>query len=168
MCAADLFDKGSIMIAPMNEQHLDAVAAIEADVFLDPWSRSMFFQDLQAGHGQSFTALKDEIVVGYVNAWIVCDECTINRFACRRKNQGGGIGAQLLRHLIDAAVQRGAKTFYLEVRVSNTAAQQFYEKDKYSFRFRKDQVFKSRRAGSFKRHNLYCPRPGAQKDDRGN
>ena len=128
MCGADLVAMDSIMIAPMQEQHLDAVAAIEADVFLDPWSRTMFFQDLQAGHGQSFAAIKDETVVGYVNAWIVCDECTINRIACRRKNQGGGIGAQLLRRLIDAAVQRGAKTFYLEVRMSNTAAQQFYEK----------------------------------------
>ena len=124
MCGADLVAMDSIMIAPMQEQHLDAVAAIEADVFLDPWSRTMFFQDLQAGHGQSFAAIKDETVVGYVNAWIVCDECTINRIACRRKNQGGGIGAQLLRRLIDAAVHRGAKTFYLEVRMSNTAAQQ--------------------------------------------
>jgi len=53
-----------IMIAPMNEQHLDAVAAIEADVFLDPWPRIMFLQDLQAGHGQSFVALKDERLPG--------------------------------------------------------------------------------------------------------
>ena len=118
----------SIMITPMHEQHLDAVAAIEADVFLDPWSRTMFFQDLQARHGQSFVAVQNETVLGYVNAWVVCDECTINRIACSTTEQRSGIATQLLARLMHDAAQLGVKTFFLEVRASNRAAQKFYEK----------------------------------------
>jgi ribosomal-protein-alanine N-acetyltransferase len=100
----------------------------EMELFLDPWSRALFFQDLKTDYGQCYVALKDAVVVGYVNAWVLCDECTIHRFACCKKNQRSGIGAQLLFFLMHEAVRRGAKTFFLEVRASNAAAQRFYEK----------------------------------------
>ena len=117
-----------ITIIPMCEKHLDAVAAIEVELFSDPWSRALFFQDLQTDFGQCYVALKDAAVVGYVNAWVICDECTIHRLACCKKNQRCGIGAQLFYFLMHEAVRRGAKFFFLEVRASNTAAQRFYEK----------------------------------------
>jgi ribosomal-protein-alanine N-acetyltransferase len=117
-----------ITIIPMFEKHLDAVAAIEMELFSDPWSRTMFFQDLKADYGQCYVALQGEVVIGYVNAWVLCDECTINRFACSKKNQRSGIGTQILSFLMHEAVRRGAKIFFLDVRSSNSAAQRFYEK----------------------------------------
>lgn len=118
----------SITISAMCEKHLDAVAAIEMEVFSDPWSRGMFCQDMHTDYGQCYVALDGDVVVGYANAWCVCDECTINRIACSKKNQRCGIGTQLLCCLRNDASCRGAEAFFLEVRASNTAAQRFYEK----------------------------------------
>jgi [ribosomal protein S18]-alanine N-acetyltransferase len=118
----------STAIIQMCEKHLDAVAAIETELFSDPWSRAMFLHDISADYGHCYVAVHDDEVVGYVNAWFVCDECTINRIACRKKAQRSGIAAQLLDFLMRKAASMGVMTFFLEVRASNTAAQRFYEK----------------------------------------
>lgn len=114
------------VIAAMQERHLDAVVEIEADSFPDPWSRAMFAQDLEAGHALSFVAVQHDLVIAYVNSWLAADECTINRIACSKKKQRQGIAAQLLRHVIEQAVKRGAKSCFLDVREGNAAAQAFY------------------------------------------
>jgi ribosomal-protein-alanine N-acetyltransferase len=114
-------------ISAMRENHLDAVVTIEEDVFPDAWTRNMFFQDMHAAYAHCYVALQNDAVIGYVNSWCVCDECTINRFAFSKKNQRCGNGSRLLRHLIREALCRGVKTFFLEVRASNTAAVRFYE-----------------------------------------
>jgi [ribosomal protein S18]-alanine N-acetyltransferase len=118
----------SITITLMRDKHLDGVVAIEREVFSDPWTRAMFFQDMSADYGLCYVAAYDEVVVGYVDAWIVCDECTINRIACSKKTQRSGIGSQLLCSVMHESSRRGAQTFFLDVRSSNAAAQQFYEK----------------------------------------
>ncbi len=118
----------SITITAMCEKHLDAVVAIEAEVFSDPWSRAMFFQDITADHAYCYVAVEDDVVIGYVDAWFVCDECTVNRIAFSKKYQRRGNGSQLLLYVMHEATCRGVKTFFLEVRASNTAAHQFYEK----------------------------------------
>jgi ribosomal-protein-alanine N-acetyltransferase len=118
----------SMTITAMCEKHLDAVAAIEADVFSDPWSRSMFIQDITADHAYCYVAVEDDAVIGYVDAWFVGDECTVNRIAFSKKYQRRGNGSQLLLYVMHEAMCRGGKTFFLEVRASNTAARHFYEK----------------------------------------
>jgi [ribosomal protein S18]-alanine N-acetyltransferase len=117
-----------ITITAMCERHLDPVTAIEPEIFSDPWSRAMFFQDMHTDYGRCYVALHDDVVLGYVNAWFVGDECTINRIACSKKNQRSGIGSQLLYYVMHEALYQGVKTFFLEVRASNTAARHFYEK----------------------------------------
>jgi [ribosomal protein S18]-alanine N-acetyltransferase len=118
----------SITIIAMCEKHLDAVSAIESDVFSDPWSRAMFVQDMNTDYGQCYVAMSDGVVIGYVNAWFVGGECTINRIACSKHMQRSGIAEQLLNFLIRTAAGLGVMTFFLEVRASNMAAQRFYEK----------------------------------------
>jgi len=115
-------------ITAMCEQHLEAVAAIEAEVFSDPWSRAMFFQDMTADYAHCYVGVEDDVVIGYVDAWFVCDECTLNRIAFSKKKQRRGNGSTLLSYVMHEASCRGVKTFFLEVRASNTAALRFYEK----------------------------------------
>jgi len=114
------------VITAMQERHLDAVAAIERDIFSDPWSKLMFAQDLGADHAMCFVALLDDEVIGYADCWLAADECTINRIACCRKQQRRGIATQLLQQVLDQAAKRGANSFFLDVRSGNAAAQAFY------------------------------------------
>lgn len=115
-------------ITAMREQHLDAVVAIEAEVFSEPWSRAMFFQDMQADYAHCYVAMEDDVVIGYIDTWFVSDECTVNRIAFSKKYQRRGNGSQLLLYVMHEALCRGMKAFYLEVRASNEAALRFYGK----------------------------------------
>ena len=127
MRTADRFCMG-IDILAMTVSHLDAVVAIETALFKDPWSRTMFFSDLGTDYGYSIIAADSGMTAGYLNAWIVRDECTINRIACAPDRQRRGIASMMLDRLIHAAVQRSVKNFLLEVRSGNMAAQCFYKK----------------------------------------
>lgn len=72
-------------------------------------------------------------VVGYAGIWLSHDEGHITTIAVHRDFRGRGIGELLLLGLIDQAYELGAAQLTLEVRVSNTVAQQLYVK--YGFRF---------------------------------
>ncbi|MGH7364466.1 MAG: ribosomal protein S18-alanine N-acetyltransferase, partial [Candidatus Methylomirabilales bacterium] len=56
-----------IAIAPIQEEDLPAVLAIEATSFSAPWTEEMFRWELaQAGTGSAWVARRGERVVGYL------------------------------------------------------------------------------------------------------
>jgi ribosomal-protein-alanine N-acetyltransferase len=67
-------------------------------------------------------------LVGYAGMWVVIDEGHITNVAvdpvCRRK----GIAAMLLMKLLEAAREKGAKRFTLEVKRTNEAAITLYKR----------------------------------------
>ncbi|MFH1775506.1 MAG: ribosomal protein S18-alanine N-acetyltransferase [Chloroflexota bacterium] len=69
-----------------------------------------------------------ELIVGFAGFWIMADEAHIISIAVRSEYLRQGMGELLLIALIDLAVELGASMITLEVRVSNTAAQQLYYK----------------------------------------
>jgi ribosomal-protein-alanine N-acetyltransferase len=73
-------------------------------------------------------ALEGDAVIGYADAWFVCDECTLNRIAFSKKNLRTGNGSLMLKFVLDKALCRGVEKFFLEVRATNTAALLFYKK----------------------------------------
>lgn len=68
-------------------------------------------------------------IVGYIVTMDI-DEVTskIIAFAVRKEFRGRGVGKMLLKHAIDRITGRGKRKIMLEVRVSNTTAQQLYKK----------------------------------------
>ena len=119
-----------ISITAMNEQHLDAVQAIEQDSFVTPWPLQLFRQELEIPVALSLIAAVREdgrdTVAGYFCAWIVTDDCTILRIACDQQLRRRGIGRILLQQGLTRAWERGARRVTLEVRLSNTSALEFY------------------------------------------
>ncbi len=71
-------------------------------------------------------------IVGYGGFWLMVDEAHISTIASHPQWRGRGIGELLLVTMIDAAMEMGANTITLEVRVSNTVAQDLYRK--YDFK----------------------------------
>ena len=100
------------VITAMQERHLDAVDEIEGSVFPDPWSKAMFSQDLEADHAMSFVALQNDFVIGYVNCWLVADECTINRIACCKKKTASRHCNAAFAACARAGGQRGRKILF--------------------------------------------------------
>lgn len=68
-------------------------------------------------------------IIGYIVTMDI-DEVTskIIAFAVRKEFRGRGVGKMLLKHAIDRIASRGKRKIMLEVRVSNTNAQQLYKK----------------------------------------
>ena len=67
-------------------------------------------------------------IVGFAGFWVMADEAHIINIAVWEAYRRQGIGELLLISLIDLAIELKARIITLEVRVSNTAAQNLYTK----------------------------------------
>jgi len=71
---------------------------------------------------------RESIVAGYAGLWLMVDEAHITSIAVRPDFRGLGLGTLLMLGVAQAARQLGGRWLTLEVRVSNTVAQQLYRK----------------------------------------
>jgi [ribosomal protein S18]-alanine N-acetyltransferase len=74
------------------------------------------------------SALKNEYITGFVGMWLMVDEAHIINIAVREVCRGKGMGELLLISSIDMADRLKSTVVTLEVRVSNTVAQNLYVK----------------------------------------
>ncbi|NLP36590.1 MAG: ribosomal protein S18-alanine N-acetyltransferase [Firmicutes bacterium] len=119
----------SITIEPMKFCHVDEVSEIEKAVYPTPWTKFAFINEIiDNGFAYYYVALNDKKVVGYAGIWVVLDEAHITTLAVSPQWQGKGIGKTLLQHVINEADSKGAVRMTLEVRVSNSKAQELYKK----------------------------------------
>jgi ribosomal-protein-alanine N-acetyltransferase len=70
----------------------------------------------------------DAPIVGYGGLWLMVDEAHVTSVAVRPEFRGKGLGQLLMLVLFDIALQRDARWVTLEVRLSNTGAQNLYKK----------------------------------------
>ena len=71
-------------------------------------------------------------IIGYIGIWTLLDECQINKIAVMPEKRKIGIGKTILNHAIELTRDMGVKSWYLEVRESNTAAQALYRSAGFS------------------------------------
>jgi ribosomal-protein-alanine N-acetyltransferase len=69
-----------------------------------------------------------EYIFGFAGFWIIAGEVHITNIAVRERHRRQGIGELLLISLINLATGLDARLITLEVRASNTAAQDLYSK----------------------------------------
>jgi ribosomal-protein-alanine N-acetyltransferase len=67
-------------------------------------------------------------IAGFSGIWMMVDEAHITNIAVRREYQGKGLGGLLLIATIDLARELKASLMTLEVRASNTVAQDLYSR----------------------------------------
>lgn len=72
--------------------------------------------------------IEQQFIVGFSGIWLLVDEAHITNIAVRQEYQGKGIGELLLIATIDLSLNLGASLMTLEVRISNTIAQNLYRK----------------------------------------
>ena len=73
-----------------------------------------------------------EYITGFVGLWMMVDEAHIINIAVRSCVRGKGIGELLLISSVDVATRLKARVLTLEVRASNTPAQNLYTKYGFS------------------------------------
>ena len=117
---------GEIDIRPARESDLDAVHRLESSSFPVPWRREFFASELGATGRLCLVAIQDRKLIGYVFAMNVVDEMHINKIAVAESHRRRGIALALMEHCLVFARRHHINMLSLEVRRSNTGAQDFY------------------------------------------
>jgi ribosomal-protein-alanine N-acetyltransferase len=111
-----------------DSDDLDAVAALEAASFTNPWTREMLERELrQSNVARVYVVrLPEHRVAAFCACWFVYDELHINTIAVTPELRRQGLATTLMQYLLEEAVSQGAHRALLEVRRSNDAAQRLY------------------------------------------
>jgi [ribosomal protein S18]-alanine N-acetyltransferase len=121
-----------VIVEPMRDADVPAVAAIERRCYPVPWHENAYHTEIANRSACYLVARQAGVIVGFAGMWVVMDEAHITTLAvdkpCRRQH----IGERLMLSLVEEAVYRQATRASLEVREHNDAAQRLYTK--YGFR----------------------------------
>lgn len=118
-------DLKTMVIRPLTIDDLQAVVLLEAENAPAPWSEGVFRNEL-AAENRIYLAADEEGVVGFAGAMLVADEAHVTNLLVDPPWRRRGIGFELMRSLIEAAVEAGARHLTLEVRSRNEAARALY------------------------------------------
>ncbi|MGI9665781.1 MAG: ribosomal protein S18-alanine N-acetyltransferase [Acidimicrobiia bacterium] len=118
----------SLEIRQMKRSDIPTVAGLEADIYDQPWSPRVFFDELSLDSRSYFVAEDSPgSVVGYGGLLLIETDAHITTLAVAPEARGMSLGKRLMLALVDAALAADARHLTLEVRVSNATAQGLYE-----------------------------------------
>ena len=112
-----------------TDADLDAVAALEARCFTNPWTRDMLAHELAASATTRVyvARLPEARVAGFCACWFVADELHVNTLVIDFPFRRQRLGRFLMQTVMREAARQGATRATLEVRESNEAARKLYE-----------------------------------------
>ena len=115
----------------MQQEHIDAIAALEQTCFSEPWSAAALAEELDNPHAVFCVAVEGESVLGYVGMHHLVDEGFITNVAVSPAARRRGVARALLAHLAAYGTAHSLYRITLEVRVGNTPARTLYESEGY-------------------------------------
>ncbi len=101
---------------------------IGTECFSDAWREETVAADMEKPHSLYLVAEGEDGILGYACLWLVEDELQLVNIGVRKAQRRNGIASALLEKTEEEAVSKKASLIYLEVRVSNVAAQELYRK----------------------------------------
>ena len=111
----------------LTPEYLDALLHVEFSAYSHPWTRGNFTDALTAGYECQLLMAGDHLL-GYFVAMLGMEEAHLLNITVAPAYQRQGWARVLLDALALWARGRGAQWLWLEVRASNTRAQQIYLK----------------------------------------
>jgi ribosomal-protein-alanine N-acetyltransferase len=121
--------KAAAVIRPMTRRDIPAVATLEQEVYTQPWSVRVFFDELAQQNRAYFVAENGQgAIVGYGGLLLVEEDAHITTLAVLPEARRARLGTRLMLALVDGALEAGARHLTLEVRMSNAGARSLYER----------------------------------------
>ena len=118
-----------VRIEPMRRRHLRGVLRIEEESNPRPWSLSLFLSELRYTDSRVYLVARSGVdIVGYGGLMLVAGDGHVTNVGVAPEHRRRGIATQLMLELARRALAEGAVALTLEVRVSNTAAQELYRR----------------------------------------
>jgi len=146
-----------------RELDLDAITELERRSFPVPWKRDYFAVEVGAPHRFN-RVVRDGRgeLAGYVFCVFAGGEVHVNKIAVSERWRRTGIASHLMREVLQLAQTVEAVDIYLEVRVSNLAARNFYERLGFSQAGRRTSYYLDGEDALVMVLNLDAPRPVRQ------
>lgn len=118
-----------MMIRKMELQDVETVYAIELATFPTPWTLDSFYYEMNENQYAHYLVCEDETgIIGFCGMWLVIDAAQITNVAVVETARGRGLGEALMREALRIAREAKMDVMSLEVRVTNTVAQNLYRK----------------------------------------
>ncbi len=116
-------------IRPMTRRDIAAIATLEREIFPQPWSARVFYDELSLANRRYVVATdEDGAVVGYGGLLLVEEDAHITTLAVDPRSRRARLGSRIMLALVELALEAGGRHLTLEVRVSNSPARQLYER----------------------------------------
>jgi ribosomal-protein-alanine N-acetyltransferase len=116
------------LLRPLGVSDLDRVMEIELGAYPYPWTRGIFTDCIRVGY-DCWGLQEGETLIGYCIQTHAADENHLLNLCLAPEWQRQGFGSLLLGHAIRLARQQNCSFMFLEVRPSNLAGFQLYEKN---------------------------------------
>lgn len=120
------------MIRAMSRSDVPTVATLERDIYPQPWSARVFFDELGHANRSYVVASDGDDIVGYGGFMLVETDAHITTLGVAPGRRRRKLGTRILLALVERAIGRGARHLTLEVRATNTDAQELYERFGFS------------------------------------
>ncbi len=124
-------DGHGVAVEPMRRRHLAEILPIERISYPKPWNQSTFTSELEMakrGERTYLVARRSGALVGYAGLMYVVDDGHVTNIAVAPAEQRRGVATRLLAELAWAGLGHGCQALTLEVRVTNTGAQDLYHR----------------------------------------
>jgi ribosomal-protein-alanine N-acetyltransferase len=116
-------------VEPMTLDDIPAVHRIERASFPVPWPDYAFRQEIESNRLAHYLVVRaGGQIVGYAGMWMMVDEAHVTTFAVLPDWRRRGIGGRLMLAMVRLAGELGARVATLEVRLSNVAARELYQR----------------------------------------
>lgn len=117
-----------IVIEKMKESDFPEVLAIEQASFPTPFTLNLFKMELNLNVAHLFVARRQQKVVGYIDFWRVGPEAHLITIGVDPAARRHGVGSKLVAFMLDDLKKNRVESVSLDVRPTNAAALQLYEK----------------------------------------
>ena len=116
-----------IEIKKDQQQYISEIAALESDIFPDPWSEKSIRDTLENPQARIWAIISKPQLLGNVIFYYVLDEGEIARIATSPQHRRQGLAVRLLEKMRAFSYEQNITRWLLDVRISNETAIHFYK-----------------------------------------
>ncbi len=118
-----------IRVERMRRRHLRGVLRIEQAVNPRPWSLSLFLSELRYGDSRVYVVARSGLdIVGFAGLMLVAGDGHITNVGVDEEHRRHRVATRMMLVLARRGLAEGAEALTLEVRMSNTGAQELYRR----------------------------------------
>ena len=113
-------------LRPMSREDIAAARSLEQMAYTQPWSETVFADELALENRRYLVAEEEGRMVGYAGVMLVGTEAHVTTVVVHPDHRKARLGTRLVLGIVEAALESGAASLTLEVRRSNDGAQALY------------------------------------------